>query len=82
MSYEDNNGYEVPQKGKNGGAFVIIVDENGVPVVFSGGAGSTMVIPTGQTRKILGLTNANAISFKRKDGNVLQVTVRAEALKI
>lgn len=41
-----------------------------------------MIITAGQTRQIRGITNANAISFKRKDSSTTQVTVRAEALKI
>lgn len=163
MSYQDDRGRMQPQKGENGGAFVIIVDETGTPVAAGGtdlsplvsrtgdvsanpaantmlgrlkditqaiyapkystvtitnlttdavgtnfvafgslaceilevvndtgtdleyrrgGAGSTMIITTGQTRQIRGITNANAISFKRKDSSNTQVTVRAEAFKI
>ena len=162
-SYLDDRGRMQPQKGKNGGAFVIMVDTNGNPVaaastdltplttrygdvstnpvantvlgrlkditnaiyapkyttvtiinlttssagtaftVFAslaceilevvndtgtdleyrrGGSGLSMIIPTGQTRQILGITNANQIIFKRKDGATTQVIVRAEAFKI
>ncbi len=167
MSYQDDRGRMKPQKGANGGAFVIVVDMDGNPVAIGGGGstvdltplvsrtgdvqtnpvantvlgrlkditqaiyapkyttvtitnlttaadgtsfvafgslaceilevvndtgtdleyrrgggGLTMIIPTGQTRQIRGITNANAISFKRKDSATAQVTVRAEALKI
>lgn len=47
-----------------------------------GGAGLTMIIPAGAQRKIYGITNANAVQFKRKDSAVDQVVVRAEAYKI
>jgi hypothetical protein len=163
MSYQDDRGRIQPQQGKNGGAYVIVVDESGTPVAAGstdlsplvtrygdvstnpaantvlgrlkditqaiyapkyttvtitnlttdavginwtafgslaceilevvndtgtdleyrrGGAGLTMIIPAGQTRQIRGITNANTISFKRKDSSNTQVTVRAEALKI
>lgn len=39
MSYLDESGRLVPQLGKNGGAFVIVVDENGNPTGGGGGGG-------------------------------------------
>lgn len=165
MSY-DQNGRQVPQKGANGGAFVIIVDMDGNPVSIGGGSGTdltpiinlvgnvsgnptlntvlgrlkditdrlsapkyttvtitqastnadgttftafpsvaceilevvndtgtdieyrrgatgnTMIIPTGQTRQIVGLSNANGIQVRRKDVATTPVVVRAEALKL
>ena len=162
-SYLDDRGRMQPQKGKNGGAFVIMVDTNGNPVAAGstdltpltarygdvsanpaentvlgrlkditnaiyapkystvtifltttsttgtnfvtpsslacelltvindtgtdieyrrGGAGSSMVILAGQTYQISGITNANQLSFKRKDSRNTQVVIRAEAFKI
>jgi len=46
MSYQDNSGRHVPQKGANGAAFVMIVDQNGNPVPSGGGGGgSTDITP-------------------------------------
>lgn len=163
MSY-DQNGRQVPQKGANGGAFVIIVDMDGNPVSMGAGTdltpilnlmgavsgnpatntvlarlkditdrlsapkyttvtitqastnadgttftpfpsvaceilevvndtgtdieyrrgstGNTMIITAGQTRKIVGITNANGIQVRRKDVATTPVVVRAEALKL
>lgn len=39
MSYINEHKVMEPQKGKNGGAFVILVDAEGVPYVASGGGG-------------------------------------------
>lgn len=60
-----------------------VVNDTGTDLEYRrDGAGSTMIITTGQTRQIRGITNANAISFKRKDSSNTQVTVRAEGFKI
>ena len=60
-----------------------VVNDTGTDLEYRrGGTGLSMIIPTGQTRQILGITNANQISFKRKDSANTQVIVRAEAFKI
>lgn len=48
----------------------------------NGGACSSMVILAGQTYQISGITNANQLSFKRKDSSNTQVVIRAEGFKI
>ena len=60
-----------------------VVNDTGTDLEYRrGGAGLSMIIPAGQTRQILGITNANQISFKRKDRAITNVIVRAEAFKI
>lgn len=166
MSYQDESGRLVHQKGAAGGAFVVIVDTDGNPVAIGGGSGTdltpvlnlignisgnptlntvlgrlkditdrlsapkyttvtitqastnadgttftafpsvaceilevvndtgtdleyrrgatgnTMIITAGQTRRIVGITNANGIQVRRKDTATTPVVVRAEAMKI
>lgn len=134
MSYQEEGGRVVPQKGLNGAAYVIVVGTDGLPtsglaavinaikspsysevsvitVATSGatgttfvpfaskacafidvvnntgadiqyqrnGAGEYIVIPTGASRYIEGITNANQIGVRRADLTTTQVTVRAEA---
>lgn len=63
--------------------FMDIVNDTGTDLEYRrGGAGNTMVILAGQTRTIQGLSNANAISIRRKDVANTPVTVRAEAFKL
>lgn len=63
--------------------FIEIVNDTGTDIEYRRGAtGNTMVIPTGQTRTIYGLSNANGIQVRRKDVANTQVTVRAEAFKL
>lgn len=60
-----------------------VINDTGTDLEFRrGGAGASMVILAGQTYQIRGITNANQISFKRKDSATTQVLVRAEAFKI
>ena len=60
-----------------------VINDTGTDLEFRrNGAGSSMVILTGQTYQISGITNTNQISFKRKDSATTQVLVRAEAFKI
>ena len=60
-----------------------VINDTGTDLEFRrNSAGLSMVILTGQTYQISGITNANQISFKRKDSVTTQVLVRAEAFKI
>lgn len=45
MSYQDSGGRHVPQKGANGGAYVIVVDQDGNPVEMGGGGSATDITP-------------------------------------
>lgn len=63
--------------------FLDVFNDTGTDLEYRrGAAGNTMIIPAGAQRQIHGLTNANGIQFKRKDGAATQVVVRAEAYKI
>lgn len=60
-----------------------VINDTGTDIEYRrGGAGSSMVILAGQTYQISGITNANQLSFKRKDSSNTQVVIRAEAFKI
>ena len=60
-----------------------VINDTGTDLEFRrNSAGLTMVILTGQTYQISGITNANQLSFKRKDSRNTQVVIRAEAFKI
>lgn len=60
-----------------------VVNDTGTDLEYRrGGSDLSMIIPTGQTRQILGITNANQILFKRKDSATTQVIIRAEAFKV
>lgn len=60
-----------------------VINDTGTDIEYRrGGAGSSMVILAGQTYQISGITNANQLSFKRKDSRNTQVVIRAEAFKI
>ena len=43
--YQDSSGRQVPQKGANGAAYVIVVDQDGNPVSGGSGGGSTDITP-------------------------------------
>lgn len=61
-------------------AFIDLVNHTGFDVEYRrNGAGEFITIPTGQSRIIEGITNANQISVRRKDGLNTSITVRAEA---
>lgn len=61
-------------------AFIDLVNHTGFDVEYRrNGAGEFITVPTGQSRIIEGITNANQISVRRKDGLSTSITVRAEA---
>lgn len=61
-------------------AFIDLVNHTGFDVEYRrNGAGEFITVPTGQSRIIEGITNANQISVRRKDGLNTSITVRAEA---
>jgi hypothetical protein len=56
-----------------------ITNNTGVIVEYRrGAAGVAMEIPTGVTRLIVGITNANQIDVRRTDTSNTQVIVKAE----
>ena len=58
-----------------------LVNNTGVAVEYRrGGAGSTVTVPTGASRLIVGIANANEIAVRRVDLSNTQVVVQAEAL--
>lgn len=60
-----------------------IVNTTGTDIEYRrGGAGSTIVVPTGTSRLVQGITNANAISLRRVDQGATVVTVAAEAFAV
>jgi len=61
-------------------AFIDIVNHTGTDIEYRrNGVGEFITIPTGQSRMIEGITNANQIGVRRKDSSLTAVTVRAEA---
>lgn len=61
-------------------AFIDIVNHTGADIEYRrNGAGEFITIPTGQSRIVEGITNANQVAVRRKDSSLTQVTVRAEA---
>lgn len=58
-----------------------LINNTGVTVEYRrGGAGSTVPVPTGASRLIVGIANANEIGVRRVDVSNTQVVVQAEAL--
>lgn len=57
-----------------------IVNTTGTTIEYRrNGAGTAMPIPDGSSRLVIGITNANQVSVRRKDLAVTQVTAHAEA---
>ncbi len=60
-----------------------IVNNSGVAIEYRRGAtGSTIPIPSGTSRLITGIYNANQIDIRRVDTSNTQVTITAEALTV
>lgn len=60
-----------------------IANNSGVAIEYRrDGTGNTIAIPTGASRLVLGIYNANQISIRRVDQSNTQVTVTAEALTV
>ena len=60
-----------------------VINNSGVTVEYQrGGSGVAIPIPSGGSRLILGITNANQISIRRTDTTNTQVTVQAEAFTL
>lgn len=58
-----------------------LVNNTGTTIEYRrGGTGSGMTIPSGGSRLIVGITNADQISVRRVDTSNVQVTVQAEAM--
>lgn len=60
-----------------------IVNNSGADILYRrNGAGEAMVIPTGTSRLVQGITNANQIGVTRVDGLATVATVKAEAFAV
>lgn len=60
-----------------------IVNNSGTAIEYRrDGAGSTIPIPDGSSRLVVGISNANEVEIKRVDDSNTQVTVTAEAIKV
>lgn len=60
-----------------------IVNTTGTDIEYRrGGAGSTVVIPTGTSRLVQGITNASQVGLRRVDQSATIVTVAAEAFAV
>jgi hypothetical protein len=60
-----------------------IVNNSGTAVEYRrGGSGSSIPIPSGSARLVLGIENANEISVRRTDTSNTQVTLTAEAFSL
>lgn len=61
-------------------AFIDIVNHTGADIQYRrNGAGEYITVPTGQSRLVEGITNANQIGVRRSDSSTYSVTLRAEA---
>ena len=60
-----------------------LVNNTGTTIEYRrGGTGSTIPIPNGSARLILGISNADEISIRRLDVSNTQVTITAEAMSL
>jgi hypothetical protein len=60
-----------------------IVNNTGTTLDYRrGGAGNSIPIPSGSSRMVIGITNANSIDIRRHDTSNTQVTVTAEAITV
>jgi hypothetical protein len=60
-----------------------IVNNTGTTLDYRrGGAGNSISIPSGSSRMVIGITNANSIDIRRNDTSNTQVTVTAEAITV
>jgi hypothetical protein len=60
-----------------------IVNNSGTTIEYRrGGTGSSIPIPSGSARLVVGITNANTIDVRRVDTANTQVTITAEAIVV